>query len=46
MMIARHLVYSANVPGEIQGAMRQVCAIIHMFGLKIILFLKLSQLNI
>lgn len=24
IMIARHLVYSASVPGEIQGAMRQV----------------------
>lgn len=24
VMIARHLIYSANVPGEIQGALRQV----------------------
>lgn len=24
IMIARHLIYSANVPGEIQGALRQV----------------------
>lgn len=31
IMIARHLVYSASVPGEIQGAMRQVSYITDLY---------------
>lgn len=35
IMIARHLVYSASVPGEIQGAMRQVSYITDLYNLSI-----------